>query len=363
MSLCNGVGCGKPANLQCPICIEKQLKNLGYFCSQQCFKSNWAVHKSVHSSSNQQLGIESELLNNPWPWYKFTGSLRPYPQSATRFVPDNIERPDYRIKVLKSAYDGIKVLSEVEQQGVREAALVGRAVLDHAALQILPGTTTDKIDKAVHEKCIELGAYPSPLFYRGFPKSCCTSVNEIICHGIPDDRPLEDGDIVNVDISVYYKGYHSDLNETFLVGDKVDESSKALVNCARECLERAIAIVKPGTPYRNVGEVIEKYAHSCGFSVVRAYCGHGIHRFFHAAPNVPHYANNKAVGFMKVGHCFTIEQMINQGTWKDVTWPDNWTSATLDGKRSAQFEHTLLVTQEGCEVLTRKKEPEINEHL
>ena len=240
MTLCNGVGCGKPANLQCPVCIEKQLKNLGYFCSQHCFKSNWSVHKSIHSASGQQSSTASEAVINPWPWYKFTGSLRPYPQSPTRFVPETIERPDYRIKVLKSAYDGIRVLDESEQQGVREAAQIGRAVLDHAASQIAPGITTDQIDKAVHEKCIELGAYPSPLFYRAFPKSCCTSVNEIICHGIPDGRPLEHGDIVNVDISVYYKGFHSDLNETFLVGEHVDDSSKRLVDCARECLERFI---------------------------------------------------------------------------------------------------------------------------
>ncbi|KAI2535265.1 METAP1 isoform 11, partial [Pan troglodytes] len=157
--------------------------------------------------------------------------------------------------------------------------------------------------------CIARNCYPSPLNYYNFPKSCCTSVNEVICHGIPDRRPLQEGDIVNV---------------------------------------------KPGVRYRELGNIIQKHAQANGFSVVRSYCGHGIHKLFHTAPNVPHYAKNKAVGVMKSGHVFTIEPMICEGGWQDETWPDGWTAVTRDGKRSAQFEHTLLVTDTGCEILTRR---------
>lgn len=177
-------------------------------------------------------------------------------------------------------------------------------------------------------------AYPSPLNYHKFPKSCCTSVNEIICHGIPDSRPLENGDICNVDISTFKYGYHADLNETFAVGE-ISESSKFLIEKTYRSLELAISMCKPGTMYRDLGNAIGKYIEEHGLSVVRTYTGHGVGRLFHCAPNIPHYKNNKASGFMRVGHVFTIEPMINQGTYKDILWNDNWTAATLDGQRSA----------------------------
>jgi len=176
---------------------------------------------------------------------------------------------------------------------------------------------------------------------------------KVVCHGIPDNRVLEDGDIVNIDVSVYYGGYHGDVNETYLVGN-VDEQGKKLVSVTKGSLDAAIEMVKPGTLYRDVGNVITKYVNPHGFQVARAYCGHGIGKLFHASPSIPHYAKNKAIGVMKPGHVFTIEPMINEGTWQEVLWPDDWTSVTKDGKRSAQFEHTLLVTETGCEVLTRK---------
>jgi len=189
----------------------------------------------------------------------------------------------------------------------------------------------------------------------------CTSINEIICHGIPDLRPLQDGDIVNIDVTLFYDGYHGDLNETYFVGSKVDAVGQKLVNVTRECLEKAIEIaVKPGAPYREIGNVITKHAHDNGFSVVRTYSGHGIHELFHTAPNIPHYAKNKAIGVMAPGHVFTIEPMICEGTYQDKLWPDDWTAATTDGKRSAQFEHTLLVTETGVEILTAAKIPGVN---
>lgn len=231
---------------------------------------------------------------------------------------------------------------------------LGREVLDEAARVCDIGVTTDEIDRVVHEACIERDCYPSPMNYYKFPKSCCTSVNEVICHGIPDMRPLEDGDICNVDITVFHRGFHGDLNETFFVGN-VGEQHKKLVQVTYECLSKAIDIVKPGERYREIGNVIEKHARANGFSVVRSYCGHGIHRLFHTAPNVPHYANNKAVGVMKVGNCFTIEPMISEGTWRDHQWPDEWTAVTADGKYSAQFEQTLIVTETGCDILTKRR--------
>eukprot|EP01097_Dermamoeba_algensis_P002883 TRINITY_DN2147_c0_g1_i1.p1 TRINITY_DN2147_c0_g1~~TRINITY_DN2147_c0_g1_i1.p1 ORF type:complete len:236 (-),score=52.52 TRINITY_DN2147_c0_g1_i1:53-760(-) len=234
---------------------------------------------------------------------------------------------------------------------MRVSCKLAREVLDVAAKALRVGITTDEIDQIVHQATIERNAYPSPLNYKGYPKSVCTSVNEVVCHGIPDQTVLQDGDIINIDVSVYFNGYHGDVNETYLIGN-VDETGRRLVQTTRECLEKAIHMVKPGALYRDIGNVISKHAHANGFSVIRSYCGHGIGQLFHSPPNIPHYAKNKAVGVMKPGHIFTIEPMINEGNYRDELWPDDWTAVTCDGKRSAQFEHTLLVTETGCDVLT-----------
>ncbi|KAJ9086625.1 Methionine aminopeptidase 1 [Entomophthora muscae] len=234
---------------------------------------------------------------------------------------------------------------------MRKVCKLAREVLDIAAKAIKVGVTTDEIDRIVHEACVERDSYPSPLNYHNFPKSCCTSINEVICHGIPDQRPLQDGDILNIDVTLYHGGFHGDLNETYVVG-KVDEAGKKLIKASKDCLDLAINHVKPGALYRDLGAIIEKHAKTQKFSVVRSYCGHGINSLFHCAPNVPHYSANKSVGVMKEGHTFTIEPMISEGVWQDEHWPDNWTAVTRDGKRSAQFEHTLLVTSKGCEILT-----------
>lgn len=222
---------------------------------------------------------------------------------------------------------------------MRKVCLLSREVLDLAAAAAVPGVTTDYIDEVVHNACIERNAYPSPLNYCHFPKSVCTSLNEIICHGIPDKRVLKDGDILNIDVSLYHDGMHGDLNETYYIGSKAssDPDSVRVVEAARTCLDKAIEIVKPGVLFREFGNVIDKYAKSQKCDVVRAYVGHGVNQLFHTVPNIPHYKNNKAVGAAKAGMCFTIEPMINLGTHKDTTWPDDWTSSTVDGKRSAQF--------------------------
>jgi len=177
----------------------------------------------------------------------------------------------------------------------------------------------------------------------------------VICHGIPDHRKLQEGDIINIDVTLYHDGFHGDLNETYPVG-RIDEDSERLIRTARKCLDESIKICKPGVLIRDIGKVIEPIARANGCSSVRTYTGHGINDLFHCTPNVPHYAKNKAVGTMKPGMCFTIEPMINLGgNWDEVHWPDNWTATTVDGKRSAQFEETLLITEAGVEVLTAGK--------
>ncbi|KIZ01205.1 methionyl aminopeptidase [Monoraphidium neglectum] len=205
----------------------------------------------------------------------------------------------------------------------------------------------------VHEAMVEAGAYPSPLNYYNFPKSVCTSINEVICHGIPDQRELQDGDIVNVDVTAFIGGWHGDLNETFCVG-KVDDVSKSLIKVTHDAMMQAIAACKPGVRFRDMGDIISRHVNNNGFSVVKTYCGHGIGDLFHCAPNIPHYAHNKAVGVMKEGMVFTIEPMVNVGTWRDAMWPDGWTAVTADGKRSAQFEHQIVITATGADILTKR---------
>ena len=194
--------------------------------------------------------------------------------------------------------------------------------------------------------------------YHNFPKSCCTSVNEVICHGIPDKRPLEEGDIVNLDITVYYNGYHGDCSEMFVVGDpdRLDDSGRKLLQTTYDCWISACQMVEPNRHYKEIGAVIEDYVTPRGFSSVRQFCGHGIGSIFHTNPNILHYRNNEPNGQMAAGHTFTIEPMICEGSAKAVTWPDDWTATTADGKRSAQFEHTLLITDDGVEALTGKLE-------
>ncbi|ELU18778.1 hypothetical protein CAPTEDRAFT_184699 [Capitella teleta] len=362
--ICETAGCDKEARLQCPTCIKLGVEG-SFFCTQDCFKGSWNDHKGVHKKAKQKNNPQSSLDSDyhPWPGYVFSGLLKPFPVSPMRKVPESIPRPDYAdheegyptSERESRGSSTIIQLPEEDQELLRLACKLGREVLDVAAKAAAVGVTTEEIDTLVHEACIERECYPSPLNYYNFPKSCCTSVNEVICHGIPDARPLKDGDILNVDITTYHRGFHGDLNETLFVGN-VDEKSRKLVTVTHECLSKAIDSVKPGVRYREIGDIIQRHAQSHGFSVVRSYCGHGIHRLFHTAPSVPHYAKNKAVGVMKPGHAFTIEPMISEGTWRDQTWPDNWTAVTQDGKRSAQFEHTLLVTDVGCDILTQRRE-------
>ena len=297
--------------------------------------------------------------------FAYAGPLRAaYPLSEKRTIPDSIPHPDYAshpegryLVEEKARSKGPRILNQQERERMRVVCRLAREVLDIAAAAIRPGITTDEIDKIVHEEAIKRESYPSPLNYYLFPKSVCTSVNEIICHGIPDLRKLEDGDIINLDVTLYHNGFHGDLNETYYVGDsaKSNPETVRLVETSRECLDLALATVKPGTPFRSFGRIISEHAKKNSCSVVTTYCGHGINDLFHCSPNIPHYAANKAPGICTEGMCFTIEPMINLGSHKDESWPDNWTATTVDGKKSAQFEHTVLVTSDGCEILTARK--------
>ncbi|KAF9629785.1 putative methionine aminopeptidase 1 protein [Lasiodiplodia theobromae] len=374
---CLGADCGKDATaLQCPTC--QKLGKESYFCSQDCFKKNWSEHKALHkaagaTSSNPLRNIFPPKVvsqpdpetghYNPFPSFSFTGDLRPvYPLSPRREVPKTIPHPDYAKDGIPKSEQifvnrhKIKVLDAKEIEGMRKVCRLAREVLDEAARAAVPGVTTDYIDEVVHKACVARNSYPSPLNYCHFPKSVCTSLNEIICHGIPDQRVLQDGDILNIDVTLYHEGFHGDINETYYIGEKAlaDADSIRVVETARDTLDEAIKIVKPGMLFRDPGNVIEKLAKQRNCSVIKTYCGHGINQLFHCPPNVPHYAKNKAVGTAKPGMCFTIEPMIALGTHRDKTWPDDWTSATQDGKRTAQFEHTLLVTEDGVEVLTAR---------
>jgi methionyl aminopeptidase len=223
---------------------------------------------------------------------------------------------------------------------------------------IQPGITTDDINAIVHDLTVKQGAWPSPLNYRGFPKSVCTSVNHVVCHGIPGKQVLQDGDIVNVDVTTYYpreNGFHGDTSATFYVGTPTDQA-KRVVEAARRCLELGIAEVRDGARIGDIGAAIQEHAEGLGCSVVRDYVGHGIGREFHMAPQVPHYGTRGTGKRIKAGMIFTIEPMINIGHWETRVLDDDWTVITTDGSLSAQFEHTLLVTQGGCEVLTARKE-------
>jgi methionyl aminopeptidase len=277
--------------------------------------------------------------------------LEPGALSPWRTVPAQIPRPDYAETGDPVRRPESRVKSPEVIERMRRACQAAAEVLDIGAAAIAPGVTTDAIDAIVHQAYIDRGGYPSTLNYRGYPKSLCTSVNEVICHGIPDDRALRDGDIVNLDVTIFLDGVHGDTNATFYVGD-VDEASRRLVEVTRECLARGIAAVKPGRPFSDIGRAIEDHATANNYEVVRAFVGHGIGEQFHTDLQIPHYFEPRFTAIMETGMIFTIEPMISMGTGQHRIWSDDWTAVTADGSRTAQFEHTVLVTDDGVEVLT-----------
>ena len=279
-------------------------------------------------------------------------ALVPGKISPRRPVPGSIERPEYVGRPGPAPYTGPNALPDEMIDRIRVASRLAAQALAEVGRHVAPGVTTDALDKVGHEFLVDHGAYPSTLGYRDFPKSLCTSLNEVICHGIPDSTVIADGDIVNVDITAYLDGVHGDTNATFLAGD-VDEEARLLVERTREALARGIKAVRPGREINVIGRVIEKYAGRFGYGVVRDYTGHGVGPAFHTGLIVPHY--DAAPGYdtvMEPGMVFTIEPMLDLGTPDWRLWDDDWTVVTADGRWSAQFEHTLLVTPDGAEVLT-----------
>lgn len=280
------------------------------------------------------------------------GNLKPGIISPRRPVPAHIDRPEYMYHSGPEVITASDIKTPETIEKIRKAGQIAAQALQAVGEAIRPGVTTDELDRIGHDFIISRDAYPSCLGYMGFPKSLCTSINEVICHGIPDDRPLEDGDIINVDITAYYDGVHGDTCAMFEVGT-VDGESHLLIERTREAMMRGIKAVRPGREINVIGRVIESYAHRFNYGVVRDYTGHGVGEAFHSGLIVPHYDTAPAHSeIMEEGMVFTIEPMLNLGGVEWEQWDDQWTVVTKDRGRSAQFEHTIVVTENGAEILT-----------
>ncbi|ELU03517.1 hypothetical protein CAPTEDRAFT_175182, partial [Capitella teleta] len=283
--------------------------------------------------------------------------VTPAKVSVSRPLPTSIPKPPYLspgffIKNILSAKNSKPEIKNLKQiSGMRASCALASDILKRASELARPGVTTEDIDEFVMSQCIEHEAYPSPLLYKGFPKSVCTSVNNVACHGIPDDRPLQDGDIINIDITVFYKGFHGDTSATFPVGT-VDAEAEFLIQVARECRDNAISICGPGVQFNQIGNAVMDTAEMYRFEVVPDFIGHGIGDYFHGAPDVLHF-RNEVTDEMKEGMTFTIEPIVSEGSAQIAILSDGWTAVSLDDSRSAQFEHTVLVTADGVEILTQ----------
>ncbi|CAD5118740.1 DgyrCDS7417 [Dimorphilus gyrociliatus] len=270
----------------------------------------------------------------------------PSKQSPMRYVPDFIDRPDYT-----KEHERLVIKSPKQQNKMRDSCKLAKEALDLAASLVKAGTTTDEIDANVHDFIINHNAYPSPLGYKNFPKSICTSVNNIACHGIPDDRELMEGDVINVDVTVFLNGFHGDCSKTFSVGN-CDSKAIKLIKTAEECRDEGIKVCGPGVPLNRVGSRIQEYAKRHNFAVLPQFCGHGIGEGFHELPGVLHTRNNNKL-LLEPGMTFTIEPVITEGeVGISIVKEDGWTAVSDDGSRSAQFEHTILITESGYEILT-----------
>jgi methionyl aminopeptidase len=284
------------------------------------------------------------------------GTLEPGIVSPRRPVPASIPRPEYVDRPAPQRHTGPEVKDATTIAAMRRASRLAARAMAEVAAAIAPGVSTDELDRIGHEYLLDHGAYPSTLGYRGFPKSLCTSVNEVVCHGIPDSTVLADGDIVNIDITAFLTvdglGVHGDTDATYLVGD-VDEQSRLLVERTHEAMMRGIKAVAPGRQVNVIGRVIEAYARRFGYGVVREFTGHGIGTAFHSGLVIPHYdAAPQHATVIEPGMTFTVEPMLCLGTHEWDIWADGWTVVTKDRRRSAQFEHTILVTETGAEILT-----------
>jgi methionyl aminopeptidase len=289
-------------------------------------------------------------------------ALRPGVVSPTLPVPNSIDRPEYAWK--PTAKEGTEPWVQTPEviEKMRVAGRIAAGALAEAGKAAVPGITTDELDRIAHEYMIDHGAYPSTLGYKGYPKSCCTSLNEVICHGIPDSTVLQDGDIINIDVTHLYKGFHGDTSATFYVGTP-SKDAIFITEAARRSLVLGIAEVKPGARLGDIGAAIQEFAEPLGCGIVTEFVGHGIGRKFHEEPKVSHVGTRGRGVRLKAGMTFTIEPMINLGVPDVEVLDDDWTAVTADGKLSAQFEHTILVTEEGYEILTARPAPLVNSEL
>ena len=279
------------------------------------------------------------------------GHLLPGRLSASRSVPRDIARPEYVGRTAPAEFTGSDVYPAEAVERIRQSGRIAAQAIELVGASIRPGITTDELDGIGHDFIIDAGAYPSTLGYRGFPKSLCSSVNEVICHGIPDDTVLLHGDIVNIDITAYKNGVHGDSNRTFIVGEGSEEAT-ALVERTREALSRGIKAVAPGRRVNVIGRAIESYAKRFDYGVVRDFTGHGVGEAFHSGLIIPHYDSPAFDTELLPGMVFTIEPMLTLGSPDWEMWDDGWTVVTKDRSLSAQFEHTLVVTERGAEILT-----------
>ena len=278
--------------------------------------------------------------------------LTPQKPTPIRTVPDSIERPEYVWKETVQEAMGEPFVQTPETiEAMREASKIAANALQEAGKAVAAGVTTDELDRIAHEYMLDHGAYPSTLGYMGFPKSCCISLNEIICHGIPDSTVIEDGDIVNIDVTAFKNGVHGDTNATFFAGN-VSEEHKLLVERTHEAMMRGIKAAKPGREVNVIGRVIESYANRFGYNVVRDFTGHGVGPTFHNGLVVLHYDSTTYRDILEPGMTLTVEPMINLGSLDYELWDNDWTVQNVDGKFTAQFEHTLVITNDGAEILT-----------
>lgn len=278
--------------------------------------------------------------------------LKPGKPTPVRKVPDHIERPEYVWKdTVQEAMGEPFVQTPETIEAMREASKIAANALKEAGAAVAPGVTTDEVDRVAHEYMCDHGAYPSTLGYLGFTKSTCVSLNEIICHGIPDSTVIQEGDIVNIDVTAYKNGVHGDTNATFLAGE-VSEEHRLLVERTKEAMMRGIKVAKPGREINVIGRVIESYANRFGYNVVRDFTGHGVGPTFHNGLVVLHYDSTAYRNVLEPGMTLTIEPMLNLGSLEYDIWPDDWTVQNRDGKFTAQFEHTIVITEDGNEILT-----------
>ena len=280
------------------------------------------------------------------------GTLKPGTLSPKLSVPAHIDRPEYMFHSGPEVVTASDIKTPETVEKIRRAGRIAAQAMEAAAGAIAPGVTTDALDKIAHEYLCDHGAYPSCLGYMGFPKSICTSINEVICHGIPDSTVLNEGDIINLDVTAYIDGVHGDTNATYGVG-QIDEQSALLIERTHNSMMRAIKAVRPGREVNVLGRVIESYAKRFNYGVVRDYTGHGVGEAFHSGLIIPHYDSAPLYDtVMEVGMVFTIEPMLTLGTIEWEQWDDGWTVVTKDRPRTAQFEHTLVVTEDGADILT-----------